>query len=235
MFGQNDDNQQSNIQEPTTVQPTTTAESATPAFVPPATVPTVTTPDDTATGVIPESNSASFNADSLELPDTPALPGNLTSSGAVTDDSDAPEPPTTAPPSVDSDEDVTPDVSTIDTDEDDENDNDDNDINDKQPSNKKETSVDELPTIPTEPNELVGIKQEALEELAPLVEHLDQTPEERFRTTMMMIQATDDSTKIRDAYDAAQKIEDKKIRAQALLDVINEINYFNQQAQDKVD
>jgi hypothetical protein len=48
---------------------------------------------------------------------------------------------------------------------------------------------------------------------------------------MMMIQSTDDQTLIKDAYEAAQQITDEKARAQALLDVINEINYFtaNQQ------
>lgn len=79
------------------------------------------------------------------------------------------------------------------------------------------------------PNDLIRIKQEALQQLAPLVDHLDQTPEERFRTTMMMIQATDDSSKIQDAHEAALLIEDEKVRAQALLDVVNEINYFTQQ------
>lgn len=84
---------------------------------------------------------------------------------------------------------------------------------------------------PAPSGELIDLKQEALQSLSPLVEKLDQTPEERFRTTMMMIQATDDSSKIRSAYEAAQKIEDEKVRAQALLDVVNEINYFTQQEQ----
>ena len=78
-------------------------------------------------------------------------------------------------------------------------------------------------------SELVDIKQQALQHLSPLVSHLDQTPEEKFRTTMMMIQATDDQSLLKTAYEAAQKIEDDKARAQALLDVINEINYFTQQ------
>src|SRR5687768_17006228 len=38
-------------------------------------------------------------------------------------------------------------------------------------------------------DDLLDIKQSALKDLTPLVDHLDQTPEERFRTTMMMIQA----------------------------------------------
>lgn len=77
-------------------------------------------------------------------------------------------------------------------------------------------------------NELLDIKQEALNQLSPLVGHLDQTPEEKFRTTMMMIQASDNQNMVKDAYEAAKAIPDEKARAQALLDVINEINYFTQ-------
>lgn len=78
---------------------------------------------------------------------------------------------------------------------------------------------------------LLDIKQKALEELSPLVEHLDQSPEEKFKTTMMMLQATDNQALVQQAYNAANAIEDKKIRAQALLDVVNEINYFTHQHQ----
>jgi hypothetical protein len=81
--------------------------------------------------------------------------------------------------------------------------------------------------VPTD--DLLKIKQDALQELTPLVGHLDQTPEEKFRTTMMMIQAADDQSLLQSAYDAAKQISDEKARAQALLDVINEINYFTQQ------
>jgi hypothetical protein len=45
---------------------------------------------------------------------------------------------------------------------------------------------------------------------------------------MMMIQASDDQSLLKTAYEAAQAITDEKARAQALLDVINEINYFTQ-------
>ena len=80
--------------------------------------------------------------------------------------------------------------------------------------------------------DLSALKQKALQELSPLVSHLDQSPEERFQTTMMMLQATDDQSLIQKAYDTAQEITDEKTRAQALLDVINEINYFTQQKTD---
>jgi hypothetical protein len=77
-------------------------------------------------------------------------------------------------------------------------------------------------------DELLKLKQQALQSLAPLVDHLDQDPNEKFKTTMMMIQASDNADLIPEAYDAANKIPDEKARAQALLDVINEINYFTQ-------
>ena len=79
------------------------------------------------------------------------------------------------------------------------------------------------------PHELIDIKQKALSQLSPLVDHLDQSPEDKFRTTMMMIQASDDQSLIQVAYDAADQIQDEKVRAQALLDIVNEINYFTQQ------
>lgn len=75
---------------------------------------------------------------------------------------------------------------------------------------------------------LLALKQQALQQLSPLVGQLEQSPEEKFRTTMMMIQASDNQDLLQTAYDAANQIPDEKARAQALLDVINEINYFSQ-------
>ena len=76
--------------------------------------------------------------------------------------------------------------------------------------------------------DLLDLKQKALHDLSPLVNQLEQTPEEKFRTTMMMIQASDDKTLLPQAYKLAQEIKDEKVKAQSLLDVINEINYFTQ-------
>ena len=45
---------------------------------------------------------------------------------------------------------------------------------------------------------------------------------------MMLLQSTDDKSLIKEAYQSAQKIEDEKIKAQALLDVVNEIDYYSQ-------
>jgi len=96
--------------------------------------------------------------------------------------------------------------------------------------------LDNTPSTPTHnenvdsdsSDDLLSIKQQALSQLSPLIGQLDQTPEEKFRTTMMMIQASDDKSLVKVAFAAAQAIEDEKIKAQSLLDIINEINYFTQ-------
>lgn len=88
-----------------------------------------------------------------------------------------------------------------------------------------------LDAAPAGGDDLLNLKQQALQQLSPLVGQLEQTPEEKFRTTMMMIQASDDQSLLKAAYEAAQAITDEKERAQALLDVINEINYFTQHGQ----
>lgn len=96
-----------------------------------------------------------------------------------------------------------------------------------------EPQTDSTPPAAGNSSDLMGIKRQALQQLSPLVSHLDQSPEEEFRTTMMMIQASDDQSLIQKAYDAAQKITDEKTKAQALLDIVNEINYFTQQKGDQ--
>ena len=88
-----------------------------------------------------------------------------------------------------------------------------------------------LPATAAGDDDLLSIKQQALSALSPIVSHLDQTPEEKFRTTMMMIQASDNQTLIKNAYEAATAIIDEKQKAQALLDIVNEINYFTHQGQ----
>lgn len=94
----------------------------------------------------------------------------------------------------------------------------------------EEPAATETPAANPATDDLLDIKQDALHELAPLVGQLEQSPEEKFKTTMMMIQASDDQSLVKAAYEAAKQIEDEKARAQALLDVVNEINYFTQQS-----
>lgn len=96
----------------------------------------------------------------------------------------------------------------------------------------KPTAASLLQDPPPE-DELLKLKQQALQSLAPLVDQLDQSAEEKFKTTMMLIQASDNPELVQEAYDAANKIQDEKARAHALLDVVNEINYFTQHHQDE--
>lgn len=81
--------------------------------------------------------------------------------------------------------------------------------------------------------ELDGIRKQALDELSPLVDKLDLPAEDKFRTLMMVIQANDNQELVKAAYEAAHSIEDEKVRAQALYDIVNEINYFTAPPQDQ--
>jgi hypothetical protein len=104
------------------------------------------------------------------------------------------------------------------------------------PSPAPMTTAEPTPATPTAPaadGDLMAIKQAALQNLTPLVDELPQTPEDKFKTMMMLIQASDNSTLIKKAYDAANSIKDEKTRAQALLDIVNEINYFTQKTSGK--
>lgn len=82
-------------------------------------------------------------------------------------------------------------------------------------------------------DDLLDIKNEALHDLTPLVGELDLNSEDKFKTIMMLIQASDNKDLIPEAYKFAKQISDEKLKAQALLDVVNEINYFTQRDSDK--
>lgn len=85
-----------------------------------------------------------------------------------------------------------------------------------------------LPTEPADEGPLADIKQKALEQLSPLVGNLDLPPEEKFDTYMEILRASDNEDLIQPAFDIAQQIENEDKKAQALLDVVNEVNYLTQ-------
>ncbi len=85
------------------------------------------------------------------------------------------------------------------------------------------------PAMPA--TDLDGIKKNALEELRPLMDKVDLPAEEKFDTYLMLIRSTDDSSLIAPAYAAAQSISDEKRRAEALLDVVKEIDYLSKASQ----
>jgi hypothetical protein len=75
-------------------------------------------------------------------------------------------------------------------------------------------------------SELDSIKKDALSELRPLVDKLNVSPEEKFDTYLLLLRSTDDKALIAPAHDAAKNITDEARRAQALLDIIKEIDYL---------
>ena len=86
----------------------------------------------------------------------------------------------------------------------------------------------QTPTGPVDHEKLAGMKKDAMTHLEPLVDHVAGSPAEVFKTTMMMIQSNDNHTLLEKALDAAKQIPDDKDRAEALMDIITEINYFSQ-------
>lgn len=203
MFGRNDgDNQQdpAGSAGPPLVDPVASADP---------TVPAMPLPDQM---ISPQSNPI---ADPTAMPTAPAMDTQATVADPATS---APDPLSAVPAEPTMDDSVNgvavdaptvePDIPQITSDYD----------------SKPGTAVLDSPVE----DELIDIKKKALESLAPLVDELDQTPDEKFKTTMMLIQASDNAELVKDAFAAANAIADEKGRAQALLDVVNEINYFTQ-------
>jgi len=80
-------------------------------------------------------------------------------------------------------------------------------------------------------SELDGIKLDALKELRPLMDKVELPAEEKFDTYLMLIRSTDDKTLIDPAHKAAQGIADEKRKAEALLEIIKEIDYLSRKDQ----
>lgn len=78
---------------------------------------------------------------------------------------------------------------------------------------------------------LDSIKKDALGELRPLMDKVDLPAEEKFDVYLMLIRSTDDSSLIGPAHTAAQAISDEKRKAEALLDIIKEIDYLSRKDQ----
>ncbi len=74
---------------------------------------------------------------------------------------------------------------------------------------------------------LDGIKNQALSELRPLLDHVDLPAEEKFDTDLMLIRSTDDASLIEPAHVAARSIADEKKKAESLLEIIKEIDYLS--------
>ena len=80
--------------------------------------------------------------------------------------------------------------------------------------------------LPKIDGDLSSVKRDALNELRPLVDKLDLPAEEKFDTLLLLIRSTDDKSLVASAHEAARKIEDETRRANALLDIVKEIDFF---------
>jgi hypothetical protein len=87
-------------------------------------------------------------------------------------------------------------------------------------------TISPAPSVATGSDDLEAIKKDALSELRPLVDKLDVAPEEKFDTYLLLLRSTDDHALIAPAHEAARGIADESRRAQALLDIIKEIDYL---------
>ena len=88
--------------------------------------------------------------------------------------------------------------------------------------------VIEPPVMPAPAgDDLSEVKQEALTELRPLVDKLNIPAEEKFDTYLLLLRSTDDKSLIEPAHETAKLIEDESRRAQALLDIIKEIDFLS--------
>lgn len=71
------------------------------------------------------------------------------------------------------------------------------------------------------------VKMEAINELRPIIDKLNLPPDEKFDTYLLLLRCTDDRSLVPPAHEVAKQIEDESRRAQALLDIIKEIEYLS--------
>ncbi len=171
---------------------------------------------------VPDAEPADASADEESAKEETEEPSSEESTSSESEDVPSELPAPLQEPSADATD--TQDATTSDSDEDTEEAL---PTEDEAPSPLNSTGI---PAVDT--SKLAALKQHALDHLEPLADQLDQSPEEEFRTTMMRIQANDNHTLLEKALNAAKKIEDGSARAKALLDIINEINYFAQTSEE---
>lgn len=75
--------------------------------------------------------------------------------------------------------------------------------------------------------ELEAAKQKAMQALVPLIDHLQGVdPETKFDISLKAMRFTDNKDLVNTVLDAAMAIRDESSKAEALVELINEINYL---------
>jgi hypothetical protein len=70
-----------------------------------------------------------------------------------------------------------------------------------------------------------NVRRQAFEALVPLIDQVDGSPEQKFSMIMNALRVSHDATLLEKAFGAVQQISDSGLRAEALIDIINEANY----------
>lgn len=97
---------------------------------------------------------------------------------------------------------------------------------DKQPQDSQQSSsgsVIDQPAAASSTTE--SIKQQAIEALIPLLDSIDGPPEKKFEILMTAMRSAGDQNVLQKALQAALAIEEPAAKAEALLDVINEASF----------
>ena len=82
--------------------------------------------------------------------------------------------------------------------------------------------TDEPRTDQAANNATQSLRTKALNELVPLVDQLDASPQRKFEMFITAARISDDQSLLEKAFEAARKIENPSEKADALLDILNE-------------
>lgn len=77
-------------------------------------------------------------------------------------------------------------------------------------------------------NDLEAVKKKALEALKPILDNLEIDGERKFNIVLSAMRYTDDKSLAEPALNAALSIEENGTKAEALVELVNEINYLQQ-------
>jgi hypothetical protein len=78
---------------------------------------------------------------------------------------------------------------------------------------------------PEPQSELSALRNRTLEALLPIVDNVEEAPERKFEILMTVVRSSNDPALLNKALNTAQQIHDTNSKANALLEVLNEINY----------
>lgn len=100
----------------------------------------------------------------------------------------------------------------------------------EQPAEPEALSVDDQASEPVAQasspaqQSLSELKQAALRELSPLINHLNQSTDEKYETAKMVYEETHDHATLNAVFEAAKNLTDEKAKAEAIYDVVQKIN-----------